>query len=56
LEPFINLAASTPQPRRLKSVCIRGADGRLESIWVPGWELEREGAAGAPAEPARRAG
>ena len=57
MEPFISLAALTPQPGRLKCVWIRGADGRLESIWVPDWEPEWERAdIAGEAEPVRRAG
>jgi hypothetical protein len=50
VEPFINLAALTPDLGRLKCVWIPGADGRLECIWVPDWEQETEAA-----EPSRKA-
>ena len=62
MEPFINLAALTPRPGRFKCVWVRGADGRLESVWVPDWEreleLERAEAAAEEPEPqpVRRAG
>jgi hypothetical protein len=36
----MDIRSLTPPPGRLKCVWIRGADGRLESIWVPDWELE----------------
>jgi len=58
VEPFINLSALTPRPGRLKCVWVRGADGRLESIWVPDWEpvWECADAVDEPAEAAGRAG
>ncbi|HYH49497.1 MAG TPA: hypothetical protein VEG38_08120 [Acidimicrobiia bacterium] len=42
MPPFMDLAGLTPRPGRLKSVWVRGADGLLESVWVPDWELEAE--------------
>ena len=60
MDPFIDLTAVTPRPGRLTCVWVRGADGRLESVWVPDREREVEpsGAAVDDAEPhpARRAG
>lgn len=32
----------TPPPGRLKCVWVTGADGHLESIWVPDWERDAE--------------
>jgi len=60
VDPFINLTALTPRPRRLKCLWVRGADGRLEAVWVPDREgaVERAEAAAVEAEPqpAGRAG
>jgi hypothetical protein len=34
----MDIPSLTPQLGRLKCVWVAGADGRLESIWVPDWE------------------
>ena len=59
MEPFSNPTALTPHPGRLTCVWVRGADGRLESVWVPDRErdFERaEAADEAEPQPASRAG
>ncbi|MDQ1493513.1 MAG: hypothetical protein QOJ23_6027 [Actinomycetota bacterium] len=50
MDPFSSsLAAASASLGKLKCVWVRGADGRLESIWVPDWEQDC-------AEPERPAG
>ena len=34
----MDIQSLTPDPGRLKCVWVPGADGHLESIWVPDWE------------------
>jgi hypothetical protein len=36
----MDIQSLTPPAGRMKCVWVRGADGRLESIWVPDWELD----------------
>jgi hypothetical protein len=38
----MDIQSLTPPLGRLKCVWITGADGRLESIWVPDWERDAE--------------
>ena len=42
MQPFMDIRSLTPQPGRLKCVWVPGADGGLESIWVPDWERDAE--------------
>jgi hypothetical protein len=42
MQPFMDIQALTPDPGPLKCVWIPGADGLLESIWIPDWESESE--------------
>lgn len=35
-------APAGPSLGRLKCIWVLGADGRLESIWVPDWERDLE--------------
>jgi hypothetical protein len=51
----MDIRGLTPQPGRLKSVWVPGADGRLECIWVPDWEGEEAEVTPLPeAKPVRR--
>jgi hypothetical protein len=50
----MDIRSLTPPAGRMKCVWVRGADGRLESVWVPDWELEAETLD--EAQPLRRAG
>lgn len=50
----MDIRSLTPLAGRLKCVWVRGADGRMESIWVPDWELDEAPADSAP--PLRKAG
>ena len=36
----MDIQGLTPRLGRLKCMWVRGADGRLESVWVPDWERE----------------
>jgi hypothetical protein len=36
----MNIRSLTPPLGRMKCVWVPGADGRLESIWVPDWEQD----------------
>ena len=40
MHPFMDIQGLTPRLGRLKCMWVRGADGRLESVWVPDWERE----------------
>jgi hypothetical protein len=50
MQPFMDIRSLTPQLGRLKCVWVPGADGQLESIWVPDWEQDAT-----RAEPVRQA-
>jgi hypothetical protein len=40
MHPFMDIQGLTPRLGRLKCMWVRGANGRLESVWVPDWERD----------------